>query len=49
MKSIAVHTLRSLGIWHCRQAGMQEGEFEDLIAGCEREVSDTSLRLYIPM
>lgn len=49
MKSIALQTLRSLGIWHCRQAGMQESDFEDLIAGCEREVSDMSLRLYIPM
>ncbi|KAH0290269.1 hypothetical protein KCU62_g3820, partial [Aureobasidium sp. EXF-3399] len=49
MKSVALQTLRSLGIWHCRQAGMQESDFEDLIAGCEREVSDMSLRLYIPM
>jgi hypothetical protein len=49
MKSVAMQTLRSLGVWHCRQTGMSERGFEDLIAGCEREVSDTSLRLYIPM
>jgi hypothetical protein len=49
MKSVAVQTLRSLGVWHCRRSGMSEGDFEALIAGCEREVSDTSLRLYIPM
>jgi hypothetical protein len=49
MKPVALQTLRSLGIWHCRQAGMDETEFEDLIAGCEREMSDTSLKLYITM
>ncbi|KAH0274639.1 hypothetical protein KCU91_g5129, partial [Aureobasidium melanogenum] len=49
MKRIALQTLRSLGIWHCRRAGMQEVDFEDLIAGCEREVSDTNLQLYIPL
>ncbi|KAI4840805.1 hypothetical protein E4T44_07900 [Aureobasidium sp. EXF-8845] len=49
MKSVAVQTLRSLGVWHCRRSGMSEGDFEALIAGCEREVSDTSLRLYIPI
>ncbi|CAD0023858.1 unnamed protein product, partial [Aureobasidium pullulans] len=49
MKTIALQTLRSLGVWHCRKSGMEEREFEELLVGCEREISDTSLRLYIQL
>ncbi|KAI5242782.1 hypothetical protein E4T43_04486 [Aureobasidium subglaciale] len=49
MKPIAVQTLKSLGVYHCRNSGMSESDFEQLIAGCEREIFDTSLRLYIPL
>lgn len=49
MKTIALQTLRSLGVWHCRKSGMEEREFEELLVGCEREISDTNLRLYIQL
>ncbi|KAI5202369.1 hypothetical protein E4T39_04808 [Aureobasidium subglaciale] len=49
MKPIALQTLKSFGLFHCRHNGMSESDFDQLIAGCERELNDTSLRLYIPL